>query len=82
METIGSLTDKICIADLRIFHLKQKLESKVSGKIRRRCQLKLEIISQQKNDLIAELNILHSDVVSGKKKIKVYRQFKSYISNN
>jgi len=82
METIGSLIDKICIINLRKYHLEQKLTSVDNSNVRRECRLKLEILSQQESDLINELNILYQDVSSGKKKIKVYRQFKTYGSNN
>jgi hypothetical protein len=45
---------------------------------RRQCHGKLAILTQQRDDLVAELNELFRDVLAGAKTLKVYRQFKMY----
>ena len=42
------------------------------------CRGKLEILTGQTEDLRVELSRLMVDVFSGRKKLKVYRQFKMY----
>jgi len=79
METIGSLIDKITVFNLKEFHMSEQIKMKAHDKKHvKNCVKKLEIFNKQKNDLIIELNDLFADVKTGKKKIKVCRQFKMY----
>jgi len=83
METIGNLIDKITILNLRIFHLAEQAQLKAHNeKHIENCQGRLEILNNQRNDLIVELNNLFVDIKTGKRKIKVYRQFKMYNDPN
>ena len=42
------------------------------------CQNRLQILNEQREDLAKELSELFEMVLSGKKKLKIYRQFKMY----
>jgi hypothetical protein len=78
-ETVGWLTDKIIISELKIFHTLEQLERKDAGPEHKElCQRRLEVLRRQRNDLSEELSTLFKDVVSGKTKLKIYRQFKMY----
>ncbi len=78
-ETIGSLTDKIIITELKRFHMhEQTMRPDVSADHRQECQHKLAILTQQRDDLVEELNQLFREVIAGTKTLKVYRQFKMY----
>ncbi len=78
-ETLGSLVDKISIIELKRFHMEEQINrSDVSQNHIEECQQRLTILTQQRDDLIAELDQLVQDVLSGKKQLKIYRQFKMY----
>ena len=78
-ETIGSLTDKIIIVELKRFHMQeQTMRQHVTADHRRECQDKLAILTQQRDDLVEEFNQLFQEIMAGTKTLKVYRQFKMY----
>ena len=78
-ETIGSLTDKITIIELKRYHMhEQTVREDSSAGHRQTCQQKLDILTEQRDDLVEELNQLVQDIFSGKKTLKVYRQYKMY----
>ena len=78
-ETIGWLTDKILIAELKIYHMREQLDRvDVDETHRQLCENKLEVLYAQRNDLKIELSLLFSDMVQGKTRPKIYRQFKMY----
>lgn len=78
-ETIGSLVDKISIFEQKCFHMEEETKRKdVSKKHIEECKKKLLILKRQRNDLVKELDELFKDILSGKKKLKVYKQFKMY----
>ncbi len=78
-ETIGSLVDKISIFEQKCFHMKEEIERKdVSKKHIEECKKKLLILKRQRDDLVEELDGLFKDILSGKKKLRVYKQFKMY----
>lgn len=79
METVGSLIDKLSINELKIYHMKEQLEREdVGGKFKKDCQNRLAILSTQRSDLESELQELLDDVLSGRKKLRLYRQMKMY----
>lgn len=79
METVGSLIDKITINELKIYHMREQLSRPdVTADFLKDCLARLDILCLQKNDLVLELGDLISDVLSGKKQFKVYRQMKMY----
>ena len=72
METVGSLVDKLCINELKIYHMNEQLErTDVSEEFCDDCKKRLEILSMQSKDLI-------DGVLSGKKQLKRYKQMKMY----
>lgn len=79
METVGSLIDKLSINELKIYHMKEQLQrDDVDETFICNCMDKLAILNVQRNDLSEELQNLMDDVLTGKRKFKVYRQLKMY----
>lgn len=78
METIGSLIDKLSIINLRMYHLEENVNKHHEDSIKKDYQSKLKVIKYQREDLIKELNQLYKEVITGKRKVKVYRQFRMY----
>lgn len=79
METVGSLIDKLSINELKIYHMKEQIEREdVSGEFKNDCNNRLSILFTQRSDLESELQELLDDVLSGRKKLKLYRQMKMY----
>ena len=78
-ETVGSLVDKICIAELKIYHMQEQRDrADVDDAFRAGCEQKLGIMTMQRDDLADELAKLLDDVAAGRVVPKVYRQFKMY----
>jgi hypothetical protein len=78
-ETVGSLVDKICIAELKLYHMReQRARPDVNDDFRTRCDARLAVMQQQRDDLAAELGTLLERIVDGSVVPKVYRQFKMY----
>jgi hypothetical protein len=78
-ETVGWLVDKITIIELKIYHMReQSVRDDVSADFRDRCEARLEVLREQRDDLAAELTKLVSDISGGRVVPKVYRQFKMY----
>ena len=78
-ETVGSLVDKITIIELKIFHMaEQARRPDVTDEFRARCEQRLEVMREQRDDLAAEVTRLIADMSAGRVKPKVYRQFKMY----
>lgn len=79
METVGSLVDKISINELKIYHMEEQAARKdVDKKFLEDCEMRLAILKEQRSDLREELQTLIDDVLSGRKKFKLYRQMKMY----
>ncbi len=78
-ETIGWLTDKIIVSELKIHHtVKQVERPDASDDHKIFCLKRISVLQEQRNDLKAELTQLFEDLLAGKAKMKVYRQFKMY----
>ena len=78
-ETIGWLTDKLTIVELKIYHMREQAErTDRSAEFRAQCEARLAVLREQRDDLAAELTSLAADVVTGRVTPKVYRQFKMY----
>ena len=79
METIGSLIDKLNVNELKIYHTTElKNDTYTTEEIREKCNSKLSILTEQREDLIEELQELLDDVLGGRKQLKLYRQLKLY----
>ena len=79
METVGSLVDKLSINELKIYHMEEQAQRKdVNKNFLEDCESRLAILREQRDDLKDELQTLIDDVLTGKKKFKLYRQMKMY----
>ena len=78
-ETIGSVIDRLSIASLKTFHMREQTERTDASRDHvASCQIKLQQLLQQQSDLATALQSLIDDVQSGVKQNKLYRQFKMY----
>jgi hypothetical protein len=78
-ESPAWVIDRISILALKIFHMKEQVErTDVDKEHKDKCQVKLETLLEQKQDMTESFNGLLEDVAKGEKKIKVYRQMKMY----
>jgi hypothetical protein len=76
---VGSLVDKITIIELKIYHMaEQRSRDDVTAEFRARCDDRVDVMREQRDDLVAELTRLVGDLASGRVVPKVYRQFKMY----
>jgi len=75
-ETVGSIIDKLCINKLKIYHMQERLCKALNDRDKKELGSKLEILIEQGEDLSGELQELLEDLASGKKQLKVYRQYK------
>ena len=78
-ETMGSLIDKICIAELKVFHIQEQIDrTDLAEELRRLSRERLAVMKRQRDDLVAELDTLRASWRRGTWQPKVYRQFKMY----
>ena len=71
--------DRLSILALKIYHMKEEAtRADASLEHREKCQVKLEILLEQKNDLFVAIDQLLADIESGDKYMKVYKQMKMY----
>jgi cell division protein FtsB len=78
-ETPGSVIDRLSILALRIYHMEEQLaRDDADDEHLAMVRAKLEILHEQLRDLSGSLIELLDDIVAGRKRLKVYRQFKMY----
>jgi hypothetical protein len=78
-ETPGSAIDRLSILALRIYHMEEQVNRPdAEAAHRARCADKLAILREQHKDLSHSLAELLADIGAGRKRLKVYRQFKMY----
>jgi hypothetical protein len=78
-ETPGSAIDRLSILALRIYHMEEQANrADADQQHRAKAKARLEILRQQHGDLSLSLSELLEDIFSGRKHLKVYRQFKMY----
>lgn len=78
-ETPAWLLDRMSILLLKIFHMKeQTLRTDVSEEHIARCEQKLAVLMEQRNDMRLAFDELIEDLGSGARRFKVYRQMKMY----
>ena len=71
--------DRLSILALKIYHMKaETLRADASDEHVARCRGKLDILLEQRNDLISAVDCLLDDIAAGRKYMKVYRQMKMY----
>ncbi len=78
-ETPGSIVDRLSILVLKIFHMQHYLLDKsLDENHRKTLNLKVHILQDQRDDLARAMDRLLLDIRQGKKRHKVYRQYKIY----
>jgi hypothetical protein len=71
--------DRLSILALKIFHMQKEVKRRdVSGNHIEICRNKLNILSEQRQDLSLAIDQLLEDIEAGKKYMKVYKQMKMY----
>ena len=70
---------RLSILALKIYHMEREVRrSDASEAHIAKCQAKLDVLLQQREDLITAIDQLLDDIAAGKKYMKVYRQMKMY----
>ena len=78
-ETIAWAIDRLSILALKIYHMNEEATRKSADQNHKNnCQVKLEVLKNQKADLCSAIDQLVNDIESGDKYIKVYKQMKMY----
>jgi hypothetical protein len=78
-ESPAWVIDRLSILALKVFHMREETErTGVSPEHTAACQLKLDILLQQRQDLSGSLDELLEDIKNGDKYMKVYKQMKMY----
>ena len=71
--------DRLSILALKIFHMQEEVNrTDASVAHREKCQFKLSVLLEQRDDLSAAIDQLLYDIESGSKYMKVYKQMKMY----
>ncbi|WP_293891736.1 DUF4254 domain-containing protein [Flavobacterium sp.] len=71
--------DRLSILALKIFHMTEEANrAEASQEHRDKCQLKLNVLLEQRTDLSTAIDDLLTDIENGDKFMKVYKQMKMY----
>ncbi len=71
--------DRLSILALKIYHMQEEASRiEASENHRQACQMKLEVLLEQRTDLMSAIEQLLEDFKSGRKYMKVYKQMKMY----
>jgi hypothetical protein len=78
-ETPGSTIDRLSILSLRLYHMEEQARRAGAdeGHVAK-ARARLGILREQRRDLAASLDELLADIFAGRKRLKVYHQFKMY----
>lgn len=78
-ETPAWLLDRMSILMLKIYHMNEQRERKDASEDHiARCQVKLNVLLEQKEDMQLAFDELIEDIEKGNRRFKVYRQMKMY----
>ncbi len=78
-ETPAWAVDRLSILALKVYHMQIEAErATASAEHRANCNAKLQVLLEQKKDLMQAINTLLQDIENGTVKIKVYKQMKMY----
>jgi hypothetical protein len=78
-ETPGSAIDRLSILALRRYHMQEQADrADAAEEHRAKARGRLEVIGEQHRDLANGLGELLADIFAGRKRLKVYFQFKMY----
>ncbi|MCC5816174.1 MAG: DUF4254 domain-containing protein [Leptospira sp.] len=82
-ESPAWLVDRMSILELKIYHMQEQVDrTDVDREHIDKCQTKLSVLLEQRQDLSRCLDELIDDYLKGAKKFKVYRQMKMYNDQN
>ena len=71
--------DRLSILALKIYHMSEEANrEEATPEHRAKCQEKLNVLLEQKNDMFTSINELLTDIANGEKYMKVYKQMKMY----
>jgi hypothetical protein len=71
--------DRLSILALKIYHMNEETNrNEATAEHRAKCQEKLNVLLDQKNDMFISINDLLTDIENGDKFMKVYKQMKMY----
>ena len=71
--------DRLSILALKIYHMNEEAtRTDASKEHLEKCQIKLNVLLEQKQDLSSAIDQLLTDIEKGKKYMKVYKQMKMY----
>ena len=71
--------DRLSILALKIYHMHEEAtRSDASADHREKCQAKLDVLLEQKQDMFTSISQLIVDIENGDKYMKVYKQMKMY----
>lgn len=78
-ETPAWAFDRLSILALKIYHMQQEVNRADASKEHiAQCQVKLNVLLEQRIDLSSAIDQLMSDIEAGKKYMKLYKQMKMY----
>jgi len=78
-ETPGSIVDRLSILSLKVYHMQEQEDrADASEDHREKCKAKRVTLEHQREDLAIALQELINDLFAGKRKMKIYRQYKMY----
>ena len=80
METLGSLTDKLSVVNIKLYHQEDVAQEEgADDKQVANAKRKISVLNRQRNALIEEIDILFEEVIEGKRPVpKAFRQLKDY----
>lgn len=71
--------DRLSILALKIYHMQKEVErTDATAEHLQKCQMKLSVLLQQREDLSLAIDQLIADIEMGKKYMKTYKQMKMY----
>lgn len=71
--------DRFSILALKIYHMREEaVRQDASAEHRAACQVKLDVLLEQRKDLATAIDDLLDDIAHGNKYMKVYKQMKMY----
>lgn len=78
-ETPGSIVDRLSVLVLKLYHMEQHLNNeRLDERRSSHLNLQRQILQEERDDLANALDALFLEMRQGKKRHKVYRQFKIY----
>lgn len=78
-ETPAWAVDRFSILALKVYHMALEANRETaSEEHRQKCQQKLDVLLEQKQDLSSSIDYLISDIENGVVKMKLYKQMKMY----